>query len=691
MFKKAPKFLWIIMLALATVTFSCNKHDDDDDDGGNGGGGGIWNPTIIDGRLPGLFSVSQDQQVQFSQGNLQYRASTNTWRFAENQWDIIGETNSNISQSYNDWIDLFGWGTSGWNNGNVYYQPYDYEYLTDLNNGHGYGPTNGTNHYFNLTNEFANSDWGINNPIINGGNTSHYWRTLTNAEWIYVFNTRTTTSGIRYAKAQVNGTDGVILVPDDWIVSTFSLNKTNKTDANYNSNIINDLVWRNTFEPAGAVFLPAAGNRNGTSIYHIGGTGYYWSSSVDSSHGAHMVNFANNNLYPGDAGSRYFGLSVRLVHSTQNNNDNHIEVTTNNVTDITQTTAVCGGNVTITGNGTVTARGVCWSTNSNPTVNDNHTSNGTGTGNFTSNITGLTPNTTYYVRAYATNNAGTVYGEQKMFTTFTGGGNGNAPEGAIDGLFSISATEQVYFSQGNLQYQASTKKWRFAENQWTIVGEDNKNVSSTYNGWIDLFGWGTSGHYHGAVCYQPWSTSTNVQDYYAYGSVTYNLYDQTGQADWGSNPIINGGNTANLWRTLTYEEWGYLLYIRNTNSNIRFATARVNRVNGLILLPDNWNAYYYNLDKTNNSHLYFSNNVIDLSTWENIFQAHGAVFLPAAGIRHGANYTPPNQYMGYGGYWSASTNNSSFAHSLSFYRTNFSNDSSGHCLGLSVRLVRPAN
>ena len=688
MFKKAPKFLWIIMLALATVTFSCNKHDDDDDDGGNGGGGGIWNPTIIDGRLPGLFSVSQ---VQFSQGNLQYRASTNTWRFAENQWDIIGETNSNISQSYNDWIDLFGWGTSGWNNGNVYYQPYDYEYLTDLNNGHGYGPTNGTNHYFNLTNEFANSDWGINNPIINGGNTSHYWRTLTNAEWIYVFNTRTTTSGIRYAKAQVNGTDGVILVPDDWIVSTFSLNKTNKTDANYNSNIINDLVWRNTFEPAGAVFLPAAGNRNGTSIYHIGGTGYYWSSSVDSSHGAHMVNFANNNLYPGDAGSRYFGLSVRLVHSTQNNNDNHIEVTTNNVTDITQTTAVCGGNVTITGNGTVTARGVCWSTNSNPTVNDNHTSNGTGTGNFTSNITGLTPNTTYYVRAYATNNAGTVYGEQKMFTTFTGGGNGNAPEGAIDGLFSISATEQVYFSQGNLQYQASTKKWRFAENQWTIVGEDNKNVSSTYNGWIDLFGWGTSGHYHGAVCYQPWSTSTNVQDYYAYGSVTYNLYDQTGQADWGSNPIINGGNTANLWRTLTYEEWGYLLYIRNTNSNIRFATARVNRVNGLILLPDNWNAYYYNLDKTNNSHLYFSNNVIDLSTWENIFQAHGAVFLPAAGIRHGANYTPPNQYMGYGGYWSASTNNSSFAHSLSFYRTNFSNDSSGHCLGLSVRLVRPAN
>jgi hypothetical protein len=715
MFKKAPKFLWIIMLALATVTFSCNKHDDDDDDGGNGGGGGIWNPTIIDGRLPGLFSVSQDQQVQFSQGNLQYRASTNTWRFAEHQWDYVGSQkssfvgevdgvsiiweniggtvsgsdNSEISPTYNGWIDLFGWGTSGYNGKNPYMTS-----TSNIDYGNGENNIAGTNY-----------DWGVYNAISNGGNRKNYWRTLTHEEWKYLFEMRTTPSGIRFAKAKVNDVGGIILLPDDWNASTYSLNNTNTdtSEAYFDDNTISASQWT-TLENAGAVFLPAAGWRSeslvlpvygfkGVSDFSIPCCGYYWLASGNP-YAARGVLFLEGGLHKckGIADfDRSAGLSVRLVHSTQNNNDNHIEVTTNNVTDITQTTAVCGGNVTITGNGTVTARGVCWSTNSNPTVNDNHTSNGTGTGNFTSNITGLTPNTTYYVRAYATNNAGTVYGEQKMFTTFTGGGNGNAPEGAIDGLFSISATEQVYFSQGNLQYQASTKKWRFAENQWTIVGEDNKNVSSTYNGWIDLFGWGTSGHYHGAVCYQPWSTSTNVQDYYAYGSVTYNLYDQTGQADWGSNPIINGGNTANLWRTLTYEEWGYLLYIRNTNSNIRFATARVNRVNGLILLPDNWNAYYYNLDKTNNSHLYFSNNVIDLSTWENIFQAHGAVFLPAAGIRHGANYTPPNQYMGYGGYWSASTNNSSFAHSLSFYRTNFSNDSSGHCLGLSVRLVRPAN
>lgn len=92
-------------------------------------------------------------------------------------------------------------------------------------------------------------------------------------------------------------------------------------------------------------------------------------------------------------------------------------VTTSPVTDITTTSATCGGNVTDDGGAEVTARGVCWSTSQNPTVSDSHTEDGTGTGTFTSAITGLTPNTTYYVRAYATNEAGTVYGEEVSFTT----------------------------------------------------------------------------------------------------------------------------------------------------------------------------------------------------------------------------------------------------------------------------------
>ena len=92
-------------------------------------------------------------------------------------------------------------------------------------------------------------------------------------------------------------------------------------------------------------------------------------------------------------------------------------VTTNDISNITINSAVCGGNVTSDGNGTVTARGVCWSTSPNPTINDNKTSSGSGIGTFTFNLTNLTGVTTYYVRAYATNEKGTAYGEEKIFMT----------------------------------------------------------------------------------------------------------------------------------------------------------------------------------------------------------------------------------------------------------------------------------
>ena len=92
-------------------------------------------------------------------------------------------------------------------------------------------------------------------------------------------------------------------------------------------------------------------------------------------------------------------------------------LTTNQVENITQTAAACGGNVTDDGGAKVTARGICWSTSKEPTTNDNTTYNGSGTGSFTSNISGLTSGTTYYVRAYAVNNKGTAYGEERSFTT----------------------------------------------------------------------------------------------------------------------------------------------------------------------------------------------------------------------------------------------------------------------------------
>ena len=100
------------------------------------------------------------------------------------------------------------------------------------------------------------------------------------------------------------------------------------------------------------------------------------------------------------------------------------KVTTSAVSEITINSAVCGGEVTFNGNVSVTARGICWSTSQNPTIEDNKTTNGSGLGSFTSNLSNLASQTTYYVRAYATNEVGTSYGNEVSFTTLVDPANG---------------------------------------------------------------------------------------------------------------------------------------------------------------------------------------------------------------------------------------------------------------------------
>src|ERR1035437_621234 len=94
-------------------------------------------------------------------------------------------------------------------------------------------------------------------------------------------------------------------------------------------------------------------------------------------------------------------------------------LTSASISAVTQTSATGGGTVTSAGNGTVTTRGVCWGTSANPTIANSTTLDGTGTGAFISAITGLTAGTTYHVRAYATNSAGTSYGSDMSFTTLS--------------------------------------------------------------------------------------------------------------------------------------------------------------------------------------------------------------------------------------------------------------------------------
>ena len=129
------------------------------------------------------------------------------------------------------------------------------------------------------------------------------------------------------------------------------------------------------------------------------------------------------------------------------------KVTTTNVSNITQTTATSGGNVTSDGGANVTARGVCWSTSQNPTISNSHTTDGNGTGSFTSSITGLTANTTYYVRAYATNENGTSYGEEKSFTTMEKLVNQTISVNGVS--FTMIAVEGGTFNMGATSEQGS--------------------------------------------------------------------------------------------------------------------------------------------------------------------------------------------------------------------------------------------
>jgi uncharacterized protein (TIGR02145 family) len=119
-------------------------------------------------------------------------------------------------------------------------------------------------------------------------------------------------------------------------------------------------------------------------------------------------------------------------------------LTTINVTSVTLTTASTGGAITSDGNDAVTARGVCWAKTASPAITDFKTTDGTGTGAFTSNLTGLTPATTYYVRAYATNSVGTAYGNEISFTTSSGG----VPTLTTTNITSITMTSAV--SGGNI-------------------------------------------------------------------------------------------------------------------------------------------------------------------------------------------------------------------------------------------------
>ena len=283
-------------------------------------------------------------------------------------------------------------------------------------------------------------------------------------------------------------------------------------------------------------------------------------------------------------------------------------VTTSDVTDITSNSATCGGNVISDGNGTVTARGICWSISQNPTIEDNKTNDGSGTGSFASNLSNLVPQTTYYVRAYATNEAGTVYGEVRSFTTL----------------------EEEQPSDNNVHDYVDlglSVKWATCN-----VGA---SLPEEYG---DYFAWGetkTTAGYDASNC-PTYGLSISELQSQGYIDSEGNLTAQydAATANWGEN-----------WRMPTYEELNELI------DNCTWTWTTQNGVNG------------YKVEGPNGS----------------------SIFLPAAGYRYGSSL----DFAGSTGhYWSSTPDeDDNRAFSLSLY------SSGSHYTGYSSRVsglsVRP--
>ena len=392
-------------------------------------------------------------------------------------------------------------------------------------------------------------------------------------------------------------------------------------------------------------------------------------------------------------------------------------------------TYTIGGTVTVPIGSHACEFGFVYSeTNHQPTLNDSkiivHSLSDSpiyGTEPFEADVFELTEGKEYYFRAYAlidgiaysatTETVSTPYPntwpDGKSPYPFTVG-PGSDPSTTSDDV-------KVYFSKGNLQYNpigatatvASGGNvggtWRFAEHQFDMAHtSDDSDVSdeykSTYNGWIDLFGWGTSGVNHNNACYQPWSTGGTDFDYCAYSNSNYlyHLYDQTGEADWGiANTISNGGTYE--WRTpkgRTLDnapwEWKYLISER-PNASILHGEGKINCVEGLIILPDNWTW-------TGNVAEFASRWVPGESAWVNTYtfsewakmEAEGAVFLPAAGARNNVLYGQESIIgVGVGGGYQSSSSANANEEDYFNFQSSFIRPEAGFNkrFGYSVRLV----
>ena len=641
----------------------------------------VYDSTFImkkNGAIRYAYKISATDSVYFSQGNLQFATqgthktadgtAQGIWRFAENQYDYIGSANSNISETYEGWIDLFGWGTSGWNSGANAYQPW--------------ATSSKYSDYKGLTGNYEKSDWGVFNAISNGGNEPNRWRTLSRTEWEYLFENNYWTLG--YIKtSEEDSSLCYMLVPNSFAMPegmNVKILGTGYGSFKYDLEVPSDNSYTvdqfKKLENLGVVALPCGGYRDSTSLYSVGLSGNYWSSTAhyERSSSSIIFYYVSKKAYglffnseKANAGSynyRNYGQSVRLVQD-RNLNISFVNADGSTLLD------------------TTVLRGT--------------------TPTYTREVP--TKDSTDYAYHFKGWNKEIVEAECDMvYTAVYDSTFIMKKNGAIRYAYKISETDSVYFSQGNLQFaMRGTHKtadgtaqgtWRFAENQWDVIGHNNMGISDSCDTWIDLFGWGTSGWYSKATCYQPWSKSETYSDYYPGGSYSNSLTGTYANADWGVyNAISNGGDEPNKWRTLTTFEWQYLFknnkwtlgYIKTTDKDLSLC---------FMLIPETFTApegTTVTVLSTTTTSTYLmgmsvpSTNKYTIEQFASL-ENLGVVALPCGGGRTG---TSVDDVGSYGAFWSSSAGGSGAAYLFCFDSAIVcSNGNTNRSQGKSARLVQ---
>jgi uncharacterized protein (TIGR02145 family) len=319
-------------------------------------------------------------------------------------------------------------------------------------------------------------------------------------------------------------------------------------------------------------------------------------------------------------------LLFALMHSSCNK-EGQPSLKTLPVSEISSTIATSGGDITDDGGNDITAKGVCWSISPNPTIANNTTSNGTGTGSFISNITGLSTSTTYYVRAYATNSAGTAYGNQVYFTT-TGSTPGTYPPGYIHCSNPTAIVDITNPSTGKIWMDRN-------------LGASQVATSSTdANSYGDLYQWGRFADGH--QCRTSGITSTlSSSDVPGHGNF---ILAPSSPSDWRSP------QNTNLWQGV------------NGANNPCPAGYRLPTEAELNTERQSWS----------------SNNASGAFT--------SPLKLPMAGYRHNS-YGSLSTIGSYGYYWSSTVSITS-ARNISFYNNMAYIFSNARAYGYSVRCLK---